>query len=231
MYISPMITVTSIIFLLIGMIVSWRLKSKMKAYGQIPTSSGLSGREIALKMLRDNGITDVQVVMSEGFLSDHFNPATKTVALSPAIYEGRDVAAAAVAAHECGHAVQYATAYPWIGFRSKLVPAVQFASTIVPWILMGGVLLLNAFPALLLGGIILFAITTVFSVITLPVEFDASRRGLAWLNSANITRPAEHKQAQDALKWAAMTYVIAALSSVVILVQYILIYAGGRSRD
>ncbi|UYQ92974.1 zinc metallopeptidase [Chitinophaga horti] len=226
--ISPAITLTSIAFLVIGMLVSWRLKSKFKEFSLVPTSSGLSGREVAEKMLRDNGITDVRVTLSEGFLSDHFNPATKTVALSPDVYEGRSVAAAAVAAHECGHAVQYATNYPWIALRSKLVPAVQFSSSIVPWVLMIGVLLINAFPALLLGGIILFGVTTLFSIITLPVEFDASRRGLAWLESTNITRGREQEQAKDALKWAAMTYVIAAISSLVILIQYIMIYAGGR---
>lgn len=224
----PMIMLTSIAFLLIGMLVSWRLKSKFKEYATAPTSSGLSGREVAEKMLRDNGITDVKVVPSEGFLSDHFNPATKTVALSPDVYDGRSVAAAAVAAHECGHAVQYHTAYPWIGLRSKLVPAVQFSSSIVPFVLMIGVLVVNAFPALLLGGIILFGITTLFSIVTLPVEFDASRRGLAWLNNAQITRPQEHEQAKDALKWAAMTYVVAALSSLVILIQYVMIFAGSR---
>lgn len=228
MYISPLITITSLIFLVIGMLVSWRLKSKMREYSLLPNTAGLTGREVAEKMLKDNGINDVKVILTQGVLSDHFDPTSKTVALSEGVYSERSIAAAAVAAHECGHAVQYARAYPWIGLRSKLVPAVQFSSSIVPWVLMIGVLLLKVFPTLLLGGIILFGVTTLFSVITLPVEFDASKRGLAWLEASGVTPVREHEKAKDALWWAAMTYVVAAISSLVILIQYIMIFAGNR---
>lgn len=227
---TPSVLIISLIFLGISMLVSGVLKSKFTAYSRVPLSSGLTGSEIALKMLRDNGIYDVKVVSVDGFLSDHYNPANKTVNLSPDVYSGRSIAAAAVAAHECGHAVQHATAYQWLTMRSKLVPAVQFSSGIVQWILLGGVLLINAFPTLLLIGIILFALTTLFSVITLPVEFDASRRALAWLERTNVTNNQEFPKAKDALKWAAMTYVVAAVASVATLVQYVLIFLGG-SRD
>jgi Zn-dependent membrane protease YugP len=212
------------------MVVSYMLKSKIKKYSETPMRSGMSGQEVAERMLRENGIYDVQVTMAQGFLSDHYNPATKTVALSPEIYQGRNVAAAAVAAHECGHAIQHATQYPWLTMRSKMVPAVQVSSTLVQWVLLAGILMINTFPQLLLGGIILFGVTTLFSLITLPVEFDASRRALAWLDRTNITTREEYPKAKDALKWAAMTYVIAALASLVTLIQYIFIYMG-RSRD
>ncbi|WP_153660397.1 zinc metallopeptidase [Chitinophaga sp. SYP-B3965] len=228
---TPGVTIISLIFFGISMLVSYRLKNKFKQYSAVPTSSGLTGREIAEKMLKDNGIYDVKVVSVEGHLSDHYNPATKTVNLSPDVYNNNSVAAAAVAAHECGHAVQHNTAYQWLTLRSKLVPAVQFSSTIMPWILLGGVLMINIFPGLLLGGIILFAITTLFSVITLPVEFDASKRALNWLDSAGITYQKEHAMAKDALWWAAMTYVVAAVSSLVILFQYVLMYMGARDRN
>jgi len=164
----------------------------------------------------------------EGFLSDHYNPANKTVNLSPDVYNGNSISSAAVAAHECGHAVQHATAYRWLALRSKLVPAVQVSSGLVQWVLFLGVIMIKSFPQLLLGGIILFAVTTLFSLITLPVEIDASRRALVWLNHTNVTNPMEYPKAKNALKWAATTYVVAALASVVILIQYILIYAGGR---
>jgi len=222
---------TSLIFIGISMLVSWRLKSKFRHYSEVPVSSGLTGKQIAEKMLRDNGIHDVQVVSVDGFLSDHYNPANKTVNLSPEVYSSASVAAAAVAAHECGHAVQHANAYRWLTLRSKLVPAVQVSSSLVQWVLLGGILLINVFPALLLGGIILFAVTTLFSVITLPVEFDASRRALAWLNQTSLMPAQEHKQAKDALWWAAMTYVVAAVASIVTLFQYLMIYMGARSRD
>ncbi|WP_276479880.1 zinc metallopeptidase [Paraflavitalea pollutisoli] len=229
---TPSILIVSLIFLGISMLVSGVLKSKFKTYSRVPIYSGLSGREVAEKMLRDNGIYDVKVVSVDGFLSDHYNPANKTVNLSPDVYNGVSIAAAAVAAHECGHAVQHATAYQWLTMRSKLVPFVQFSSGIVQWVLLAGVLMINAFPALLLGGIILFALTTLFSVITLPVEFDASRRALAWLERTNVTSQQEFPKAKDALKWAALTYVVAALASIATLVQYVLIYASGsRSRD
>src|SRR5687767_3537181 len=225
---TPSILLISIVFLVISMLVSGVLKGKFAKYSRIPISAGLTGSEVAMKMLRDNGIYDVKVVSTNGFLSDHYDPTTKTVNLSADVYNGISVAAAAVAAHECGHAVQHATAYQWLTLRSRLVPVVMFSSGIVHWILLLGVLLINAFPALLLGGIILFGLTTIFSVITLPVEFDASNRALAWLDRARITTPNEYPKAKDALKWAAMTYVVAALASIATLVQYVLIFLGGN---
>lgn len=228
---TPGIMIISLIFVGISFLVSMRLKGKFKEYSAVPTSSGLTGKQIAEKMLKENGIYDVQVVSVEGFLSDHYNPANKTVNLSPDVYNGANVAAASVAAHECGHAVQHARAYPWLTMRSKLVPAVQVSSNLVQWVLLAGILLINAFPALLLGGIILFAVTTIFSVVTLPVEFDASRRALAWLDNTNLMQPQEHTKAKDALWWAAMTYVVAAVASIVTLFQYILIYMGARNRN
>jgi Zn-dependent membrane protease YugP len=228
---TPGILFVSLIFVGISMLVSYILKSKFQAYSQIPTSSGLTGQQIAEKMLKDNQIYDVRVQATEGFLSDHYNPADKTVNLSPDVYYGANISAAAVAAHECGHAVQHAAAYPWLGLRSRLVPIVQFSSSIVSWVLLGGILLINVFPQLLLGGIILFAATTLFSVITLPVEFDASKRALAWLDRSQVMRPAEHDKAKNALWWAAMTYVVAALASMATLFQYILIFMGARNRD
>ncbi|NLR78810.1 zinc metallopeptidase [Chitinophaga eiseniae] len=227
---TPGIMFVSLIFVGISLLVSSVLKSKFRAYSEIPTSSGLSGKEIAEKMLRDNQIYGVQVRQTEGFLSDHYDPASRTVNLSPDVYNGANVAAAAVAAHECGHAVQHAAAYPWLGLRSRLVPAMQFTSNIVSWVLLGGILLINTFPQLLLAGIILFAITTVFALVTLPVEFDASRRALIWLDNSQVMRPAEHDKAKNALWWAAMTYVVAALASLATLFQYILIYMGARDR-
>lgn len=227
---TPSIMFVSLLFVGISMLVSLMLKSKIRKYSATPMRSSLSGQEIAQRMLKENGIYDVQVTMSQGFLSDHYNPVTKTIALSPDIYQGRNVAAAAVASHECGHAIQHATGYPWLTMRSKLVPAVQMSSMLVQWVLLAGIFLINTFPSLLLGGIILFGVTTLFSLITLPVEFDASKRALAWLEQTNITTPQEQPQAKDALKWAAMTYVVAAIASVVTLIQYILIYMG-RSRD
>ncbi|WP_212000673.1 zinc metallopeptidase [Chitinophaga sp. HK235] len=228
---TPGIMFVSLIFVGISFLVSYVLKSKFRTYSEVPTSSGLTGKQIAEKMLRDNNIYDVQVLSVDGFLSDHYNPANKTVNLSPDVYEGANVAAAAVAAHECGHAVQHAAAYPWLGLRSRLVPAVQFSASLVQWVLLAGILLINTFPQLLLGGIILFGITTVFALITLPVEFDASRRALAWLDRSQVMQPQEHDKAKDALWWAAMTYVVAALASLATLFQYILIYMGARDRN
>ncbi len=225
------IYLVSLIFVGISMLVSMRLKSKFNQYSKVGLASGFSGKEVAERMLRESGIMDVQVVSVPGFLSDHYNPMTKTVNLSPEVFEGRSIAAAAVAAHECGHAVQHSTAYTWLMLRSRLVPIVQVSSSLVQWILIGGILLINVFPSLLLAGIGLFAMTTIFSVITLPVEFDASNRALAWLRTTGITTETEFPKAKDALKWAATTYVVAALASIVTLVQYILIYLGGRSRD
>lgn len=227
---TPSIMFVSLLFVGISMLVSFALKSRIRKYSQTPMRSGLSGKEIAERMLRENGIYDVQVVSNEGFLSDHYNPLTKTVNLSADVYEGRNVAAAAIAAHECGHAVQHSAGYPWLNLRSKLVPAVQFSSSIVQWILLGGILMINRFPGLLLAGIILFAITTLFSLITLPVEFDASNRALAWLERTKITTAEEQPMAKDALKWAALTYVVAAVASIATLVQYIFIYQN-RNRN
>jgi len=225
------IWLVSLFFVGISMLVSYRLKSKFSAYSKDPLFSGLSGKQIAEKMLHDNGIYDVKVISVDGFLSDHYNPLNKTVNLSPDVYNGVNVAAAAVAAHECGHAVQHATSYPWLNMRSKLVPVVQFSSGLIQWVLLGGILLIKVFPQLLLIGIVLFALTTLFSLITLPVEFDASNRALAWLGNTNITNPVEYPKAKDALHWAAMTYLVAAIASLVTLVQYILIFLGNRDRD
>jgi hypothetical protein len=227
------IILVSLIFMGIGMLVQYRLKTKFAEYSKIATSSGLSGKEVAQKMLKDNGIYDVQVISADGFLSDHYNPLNKTVNLSPDVYAGKTVSAAAVAAHECGHAVQHATAYSMLMLRSRLVPAVKISSTLSQWIIIIGLGFLGfggGNPTILLAGIILFAITTLFTVITLPVEFDASARALKWLDTARITTGPEHEKAKDALKWAALTYVVAALASIAMLVQYILIYQG-RSRD
>jgi uncharacterized protein len=224
------IFLVSILFVGLSMIVSMILKSKFNTYGKIRLSNGMTGREVAEKMLRENGIYDVQVISVQGFLSDHYNPLNKTVNLSPEVYQGNSIAAAAVAAHECGHAVQHANAYAWLNLRSKLVPFVQFSSSIVQWILLLGVFMIRSFPQLLLIGIILFAVTALFSIITLPVEFDASKRALAWLQTTNVTNQAEYPKAKNALKWAATTYVVAALAAVVTLVQYILLYLG-RQRN
>jgi hypothetical protein len=211
------------------MLVSMVLKSRFQAYAKIPLASGLTGRDVAEKMLRENGIYDVKIISVDGFLSDHYNPLNKTVNLSPEVYNGNNISSAAVAAHECGHAVQQAVSYPWLMMRSKLVPAVQVSSSLVQWILLIGIIMVNRFPPLLLAGIILFALTTLFTLITLPVEFDASRRALAWLNHTNVTNQKEYPKAKDALKWAATTYVVAALASIVTLIQYILIYSNRRS--
>jgi uncharacterized protein len=225
------IYLVSLIFVGISMLVSMRLKSKFNQYANVYLASGMSGKEVAERMLKENNIYDVQVISVQGFLSDHYNPMNKTVNLSPEVYEGRHIAAAAVAAHECGHAVQHATAYTWLMLRSRLVPVVQFSSMMVQWLLLAGILLINVFPSLLLVGIGLFAMTTIFSIITLPVEFDASNRALVWLQNTGVTTATEFPKAKDALKWAAATYVVAALASLVTLVQYILIFLGGRSRD
>lgn len=223
------IYLVSLIFVGISMLVSMQLKGKFSKYAKIPLSGGLTGKAVAEKMLRENGIYDVQVVSVAGFLSDHYNPADKTVNLSPDVYNGISISAAAVAAHECGHAVQHATSYSMLKLRSNLVPIVKFSSMSVQWVLLAGIILVNSFPALLLIGIGLFAATTLFSIITLPVEFDASNRALVWLDKTNITNPTEHSQAKDALKWAAMTYVVAAVASLVTLIQYILVYANRRN--
>lgn len=218
------------VFMILSWIISSVLKSKFRKYSRIPVDNGMSGREVAERMLRDNGIYDVTVGCVQGELTDHYNPDKKTINLSREVYEGRSIAAAAVAAHETGHAVQHATAYAWLGLRSKLVPPVTFASKWVQWILLGGIILVNTFPALLLTGIILFALTTLFSFVTLPVEINASQRALAWLSNTGITSTMNHDKAQDALKWAAYTYVVAALGSLATLLYYIMIFMGS-SRD
>lgn len=213
---------------ILSYIVQANLQRKFKKYSKIPTSNGMTGREVAEKMLRDNGIYDVKVISTPGMLTDHYNPANKTVNLSEGVYGSNSIAAAAVAAHECGHALQHAHAYAPLKMRSALVPVVQFASSIMTWVLLAGILLVQSFPQLLLGGIILFATTTLFSFITLPVEINASQRALVWLSRAGITNTFNRKPAEDALKSAAYTYVVAALSSLATLVYYIMIYAGRR---
>lgn len=210
------------------MLVGWRFKSKFNTYSEQPLQAGLSGAEIAQKMLADHGISNVRVISTEGRLTDHYNPADKTVNLSHDVFYGRSIAAAAVAAHEVGHAVQHATAYSMLQFRSKMVPALTITSKFMPFVLMGGVLTLSVFPQLLFIGILMFALTTIFSFVTLPVEFDASNRALAWLDRTGLTRSMEHTQAKDALKWAAMTYVIAAISSLATLLYYVMIFMGRR---
>jgi len=215
-------------FMLLSWLISWRLKSKFKKYSTIPVFNNMTGKDVAEKMLRDNGIMDVKVISTPGQLTDHYNPANKTVNLSEGVYNSSNVAAAAVAAHECGHAVQHATAYSFLMMRSRLVPVVSFASRWVQWVLLAGILLVQSFPALLLTGIILFAMTTIFSFVTLPVEINASKRALAWLNNSGITSEANHNKAEDALQWAAYTYIVAALGSLATLLYYIMIFMGRR---
>lgn len=225
------IMIVSLIFLGISMIVSMILKGKFTKYSKVRLSNGLTGREIAEKMLRENGIYDVKVTSVNGFLSDHYNPVNKTVNLSPEVYNGISVSAGAVAAHEVGHAVQHSAGYAPLQLRSKLVPAVQFSSMIVNIVLFIGVMLaLGGNPTLLLIGIILLSVTVLFTLITLPVEFDASKRALAWLQTTNVTSRTEYPLAKDALKWAATTYVVAALAAVVTLLQYIMLFLGSRDR-
>ena len=229
---TPSMWLTAIVILIISMIVSGTLRSKFSGYSKIALSSGLTGKEVAEKMLRESGIYDVKVVSVSGYLADHYNPLTKTVNLSSEFYNGQSIASAAVAAHECGHAVQHAEAYSWLMLRSRLVPVVQFSSGIIQWVLLAGILLIRAFPQVLLGGIILFALTTLFSLITLPVEFDASNRALAWMGRGSVVTQTEYPKAKDALKWAALTYVIAAIASIVTLVQYVLFFLSGtRNRN
>lgn len=213
-----------IIIAIVSFIVQWRFKSKFKTYAEVGLLSGLSGAEVAKKMLFDNGIFDVQVVSVEGQLSDHYNPETKTVNLSPDVYYSRSVAAAAVAAHECGHAVQHARSYAWLNLRTTMVPLINVASTLTQWTLFIGVMLLffTRNPYVLAIGVAALALVTLFSFITLPVEFDASNRALTWLNNNYTVMQSseEHAQAKDALWWAAMTYVVAALSALATLLYY-----------
>lgn len=207
--------------MVLSFIIQQMLQSRFNKYSQVGLHTGMTGADVARKMLDDHGIYDVKVVPVNGMLTDHFNPQTKTVALSEGVYAGRSVAAAAVAAHECGHAVQHAMGYAPLRMRSALVPVVNFASNIVQWVLLAGILLINSFPGLLWFGIILFATTTLFSFITLPVEINASSRAISWLTQTGITDSRTRPMAIDALKWAAYTYVIAALGSLATLFYYI----------
>ena len=228
----PILYILSIVFMLVGMLIQWRLKSKFQEYGQTRNLANLTGEQIAKKMLNDYGIYDVQVVCVEGMLSDHYKPLNKTVNLSDAVFHQASVSAAAVASHECGHAVQHATAYSMLTLRSKIVPIVSFASGWMTWVLLAGIIALRFGNIYVLTiGVILFSITTLFSFITLPVEFDASARALKWLEEKKITGGEEHDKAKDALKWAAMTYVVAALGSLVTLLHYASLLAGAKRRD
>ena len=213
---------------LISYLVQANLKNKFEKYSKMPLANGMTGRDVAIKMLQDNGIYDVKVISTSGMLTDHYNPANKTVNLSEGVYGSNSVAAAAVAAHECGHALQHARAYAPLKMRSALVPVVQFSSSIMSWVLLAGILMIQSMPQILLAGIVLFAATTLFSFITLPVEINASKRALAWMSSAGITNVFNHKAAEDALKSAAYTYVVAALSSLATLIYYVSIYMGRR---
>lgn len=217
-----------IIVMVLSLIVQQMLQSRFNKYSQVPTSGGMTGAQVAEKMLRDHGIYDVQVVPTDGMLTDHFNPQTKTVALSEGVYASNSIAAAAIAAHECGHAVQHAMGYGPLRMRSALVPVVSFASNIVQWVLLAGIIFIERFPMLLWIGIALFALTTLFSFVTLPVEINASTRAVNWLDNAGITNYETRPMAVDALKWAAYTYVIAAIGSLATLLYYIGI---ARNRD
>jgi Zn-dependent membrane protease YugP len=216
-------------FMILSWIVSLQMKSRFKKYSKIPLANGMTGRDVVEKMLRDHGITNVKVGSVEGQLTDHYNPIERTINLSKEVYNGSNIAAAAVAAHECGHAVQHANAYAWLGFRSKLVPTVSFASKYVQWILLAGILLVQRFPGILIFGVGLFALTTIFSIITLPVEVNASKRALVWLRNSGITTYETHEKAEDALRWAAYTYFIAALGSIATLMYYVMILVGARN--
>lgn len=225
--------IIAIVFMVLGALVAFVLKRKFAKYAEIPSTNGMSGREIAEKMLAENGLHDVQVICTPGQLTDHYNPMNKTVNLSEAVYNGRNAAATAVAAHECGHAVQHAQAYGPLNFRSKMVPLQQVSGTIVNFIIMasffGGAFLFETFPSSIVGAIILgaFGIMALFSIVTLPVEFDASKRALVWIKSSGMYSSAEYRRAQDALKWAATTYVVAALGSLVTLLYFAMSFLGG----
>lgn len=222
------IWVITIVIMVASLIIQQTLTSKFNKYSKVPTSNGMTGAQVAEKMLHEHGIYDVKVTATRGMLTDHYNPVTKTVNLSEGVYASRSVAAAAVAAHECGHAVQHAMGYAPLKMRSALVPVVNIASNLVTWVILAGILMLQTFPALLWFGIALFATTTLFSFITLPVEVNASTRAISWLSNAGVTDYETRPMAIDALKWAAYTYVIAALGSLATLLYYIGI---ARSRD
>jgi Zn-dependent membrane protease YugP len=212
--------------MLLSYIASNTLKRRFKKYSKIPSPNGMTGYDVARQMLASHGINDVKVEATRGHLSDHYNPTTKTIKLSEAVFYGNNIAALAIAAHECGHAVQHARAYTWLTLRSQLVPIVELSSRWVHWVILAGFLIINTFPQLLLVGIVLFAITTLFSFITLPVEIDASKRALTWLSNAGITNVKTHPKAKSALRTAAYTYVIAALGSLASLAYYLMIYLG-----
>ena len=218
---SMMIWIVMIAVMILSFVIQWMLKKRFREYGEVPITSGLTGAQVAQRMLLDNGIHDVSVVCVDGSLTDHYNPETRTVNLSEEVFHGRSVASAAVAAHECGHALQHAAGYGPLKLRSALVPVVTFANKWVMWVLLAGVLLVEVFPQLLWIGIGLFALTTLFSLVTLPVEINASRRALGWLELAGITSYETRPMAASALRWAAYTYVIAALGSVATLFYYI----------
>ncbi|HRG27564.1 MAG: zinc metallopeptidase [Bacteroidetes bacterium] len=221
--------IIGIVFAIIGLIVSGVLKSKFKKYSQIPVKGGLTGKDIAERMLAENGIHDVQVISVAGQLTDHYNPVNKTVNLSESVYSSDSIAAAAVAAHECGHAVQHATAYSWLQMRSKMVPIVGVTSGWVPWVIIGGIIVGGSLgQTLLLAGIILFGILTLFSFLTLPVEIDASNRAISWLQGSSLAGTMEMGKAKDALNWAGYTYVVAALGSLATLIYYIMLYMSRR---
>jgi uncharacterized protein len=222
--------VISVIFTGIGMLISGRLKSKFAHYSKMPTQTGISGAEVARQMLQHYGIQDVQIVQGQGMLTDHYNPQTKTVSLSPEVFQGRHVAAAAVAAHECGHAVQHATAYSMLQMRSALVPVVQISASLQQYLFMFGLVGMASFnsPIILMIAIAAFAMTTLFSLVTLPVEFDASRRALVWLDNSNVARGQEYAGAKDALNWAALTYVAAALAALVQLLYLVMMFLNRR---
>jgi len=217
-----------VVMMLVSWLVGNQLKNRFEKYSRTPLRNGMSGSEIATQMLHDHGITDVKVISVAGQLTDHYNPANKTVNLSEPVYHARNAAAAAVAAHEVGHAVQHATAYSWLTMRSKLVPVVSVTSRFMQWVLLGGIIMMETFPNLLLIGIILFATTTLFSVITLPVEYDASNRALAWIKQRGIVDPSEYAMSADALKWAARTYLVAAIASIGTLLYYVMIFLNRR---
>lgn len=228
MIFDPSYMIIAGVLSVVGFVIQQKLKNKFGKYSQIPLRSGMSGAEVAEAMLRHYGITDVKVVPGQGYLTDHYNPMTKTVSLSEPVYHERSIAAAAVAAHECGHAVQHAEAYSMLQLRSAIVPVVQISASLQQFILIAAFVTINTMPQIMLVAIVLFAVTTLFSIVTLPVEFDASRRALVWLENTRTTQGAEYEGAKDALKWAAMTYVSAALSSLVMLVYLILRYMGAR---
>ncbi|RYD52425.1 MAG: zinc metallopeptidase [Sphingobacteriales bacterium] len=233
MYGPPGYMLLAGIMFVVGLLVQSRLKSKFRYYSELPLDAGLSGKQVAERMLSENNIHDVRVISTPGFLSDHYNPENKTINLSPDVFDGRSISAAAVAAHETGHAVQHAVAYGPLQLRSKLVPITQISTTLSQWVLLAGVGILGlgrGNQTVLLIGILLFAISTVFSLITLPVEYDASNRALKWMEQSGLAKGREHEGAADALKWAARTYVVAAIASIATLLYYINLFMG-RNRD